>query len=410
MGYSLLAQQSGLRAQVAVLAMSALPVLLLIVLCFVSCGEVTKPTPTSHEVEAVQLTALTRHPHSSYNEERAMRVFLRLLPTLPRIHGRTYPFLGFNWWVTEAGHPVVDNVWYPSPAHDRPLKSQVTILHHPRDERPADPDPGPALQQGDLILAVNGMTIPTWVKDWDHFCRSLRTLFKYSLPGEALVNFVLTARAARQEMEGGYRGGAVTLLIDRQGVRKQVTLYPVHLPAEYGLMLVSGNTGATYNTYAAPGRILITYRLLNLCRSDDELAIILGHELAHHAHGHLVRKTVQYPVSGLIADLIAAPFLVLAPETVKETRRDVQGAMISVFSRGDELEADAYGLWYAWQAGYNIAQGIFIWERLAAVVDRNVLANNYFLNSHPAAPERLARLKKIAQCYRDGKAAQVLVP
>ncbi len=107
-----------------------------------------------------------------------MRVYLRLLPTLPCIHGRTYPFLGFNWWVTAAGHPVVDNVWYPSPAHDRPLKSQITTLFDPRDDRPSKPDAGPALQQGDLILAVNGLPIPLWVKDWDKFCQSLRDIFQ----------------------------------------------------------------------------------------------------------------------------------------------------------------------------------------------------------------------------------------
>ena len=390
--------------------MSALHLLLLIALSLSGCAEVTRPTPTSHEVEAVQLTTLTRHPHSNYNEERAMRVFLRLLPTLPRIHGRTYPFLGFNWWVTAAGHPVVDNVWYPSPAHDRPLKDQVVTLHHPHNDRPPQTDAEPALKQGDLIVAVNNMPIPTWVKDWDEFCQSLRLLFKYSLPGEALVNFVLTARYARQEAGGAYRGGPVTLLIDRQGVRKQVTLYPVHLPAQYGLMLVTGSAGATYNTFAAPGRLLVTHRLLNLCRTDDELAIVLGHELAHHAHGHLVRKTVQYPFTGLVADLIVAPFLLLAPEALKDARRGVQGAELSVYSRQDELEADAYGLWYAYQAGYDVPQGISIWERLAAVADRNDLGTTSFLDSHPAAAERLARLQKIARLYQAGLAAQVLVP
>src|SRR5512144_395647 len=89
---------------------------------FCGCAEVAKPTPTAQQVEDVQLIGLTRHPHSNYNNERAMRVFLRLLPTLPCSHGRTYPFLGFNWWLTATGQPVVDNVWYPSPAHDRPLK------------------------------------------------------------------------------------------------------------------------------------------------------------------------------------------------------------------------------------------------------------------------------------------------
>ncbi len=380
------------------------------------CAEVTKPTPTSHEVEAVQLTALTRHPHATYTRERAMRVFLRLLPTLPRTHGRTYPFLGFNWWVTEAGHPVVDNVWYPSPAHDRPLKGNAATLFDPRDDRPPKPDTEPALQPGDLILAVNGRPIPTWVKDWDWFCTSLRDIFKYSLPGEALVDFVLTARYARQEAQGASRSGPVTLLIDRQGVRKQVTLYPVHLPAEYGLMVVTGRAGGEATAFAAPGRIMITSRLLNLCRTDDELAMVLGHELAHQVHGHLVRQEGRNPVTSLAADLLALPFRLIpwlaanrSQDLNEDVRRGVKGAVISVYSRQDEREADAYGLWYAYQAGYDVDQGVYIWERMAAVADRNVFESTYFLDSHPAAPERLARMKKIAQLFKEGKAAQVLV-
>lgn len=385
-------------------------------LSFSGCAEVTKPTPASHEVETVQLTALTRQPHSNYQTERAMRVFLRLLPTLPCIHGRTYPFLGFNWWVTAAGHPVVDNVWYPSPAHDPPLKSQAHILYDPLDNGASKPEAGPALKQGDLIIAVNGLSIPIWVKDWDEFCRSLRDIFQDSFPGSALADFVLTTRYARQESEGTYEGGPITLLIDRQGVRQQVTLYPIHLPAEYGLMVISDSAGLGYNALSAPGKILLTNKLLNFCRTDDELAIVLGHELAHHAHNHLVRKMGQYPAADLPAQVIALPFRLLpwsplSPnrELSQNIRKVSRQAMISAYSRPDELEADAYGSFYAYQAGYDLEQGIYLWERLAAVT-RSIFAETYFLDSHPAAPERLARLKLIAQLYKEGKAAQVLVP
>ncbi|WP_169311480.1 M48 family metalloprotease [Desulfobacca acetoxidans] len=385
-------------------------------LCLMGCAEVTRPIPTAPEVEAVQLVALTRHPNSTYSEERAMRVFLRLLPTLPQIHGRTYPFLGFNWWLTEADHPVVDNVWYPSPAHDRPLRRDVATLDDPHDSRPPPPDAGAALKQGDIILAVNGMPIPTWVKQWDRLCRFLRDQFRYTLSGEVLVDLVLMARYGRQEAEGIYRGGPVTLLLDRQGVRKQVTLYPVHLPAEYGFLIVAGRSGSEVNAFAAPGRIMITRRFLNLCRTDDELAIVLGHELAHHALGHLARQQGQYAAVGFVGDVLGF-FLRLVPWPVKtpyrpvdeDIRRVVQGAAFSVYNRQDEREADAYGLWYAFQAGYDVEQGILIWERVSAAAQRNVFENTYFLDSHPAAPERLARLKKIALLFKEGKAAEVFL-
>ncbi len=391
---------------------------LILLACLIGggCAEVTKPTPTRFEVAEVQRTALTRHPHASYNRERAMRVFLRLLPTLPRVHGRTYPFLGFNWWVTEAGQPVVDNVWAPSPAHDRPLQRQVATLFDPRDDRPPPADREAALQQGDVILAVNGLPIPTWVKEWDGFSRSLREVWRSSLPGEILINLVLTARSAREEMAGRYRGGPVTLLVDRQGVRRQVTLYPVYLPAEYGLLVITGQAGNAFNAYAAPGCILITRAMLEMCRTDDELAIVLGHELAHQAHGHLVRRQGQYPVAQLATEILALPFRLLRPPASwyygvgEDIRRISSSAVISVFSRQDELEADAYGLWYAYQAGYDLDQGVAIWERLAVVAKHNIFETTHYLEAHPAAAARLARLKKMEGLFREGKASQVLVP
>jgi predicted Zn-dependent protease len=125
----------------------------------------------------------------------------------------------------------------------------------------------------------------------------------------------------------------------------------------------------------------------------------------------------QYPAAGLPAQVIALPFRLLPwlPENrsrnlSEDVRKVSRDAMISAYNRRDELEADAYGSFYAYQAGYDLDQGIYLWERLAAAVDRNVFADTYFLDSHPAAPERLARLKQIAQLYKAGKAAQVLVP
>jgi Zn-dependent protease with chaperone function len=78
-------------------------------------------------------------------------------------------------------------------------------------------------------------------------------------------------------------------------------------------MEVTGRYGSDYNAYAASGRVMVTSQFLNLCRTDAELVIILGHELAHQTHVHLVRKTARYPVSDLIADIIATPFLLLSP-------------------------------------------------------------------------------------------------
>src|SRR5512143_2378194 len=78
------------------------------------CAEVTKPTPTTPQIEAAQLATARRPPYQNWGGERTSRVFLRLMPWLPQTQGRTYPFVGFNWWVTATGQVVVDQVWNPS--------------------------------------------------------------------------------------------------------------------------------------------------------------------------------------------------------------------------------------------------------------------------------------------------------
>ena len=130
--------------------------LLLILLSLSGCAEVT-PTPTAPQIEAAQLAAARRHPFQTWSGERASRVFLRLLPCLPATHGRTYPFLGFNWWVTATGKVAVDQVWYPSPAQDV------------------------GLDRGDLILAVNNWPLPTWVEGWDQIIGTTRDIFQMFL-------------------------------------------------------------------------------------------------------------------------------------------------------------------------------------------------------------------------------------
>ena len=85
-------------------------ILLLSLLILAGCAEVTKPTPTAPQKEAAQLAAAKRHPYLNWSTERVSRVFLRLLPCLPQTLGRTYPFLGFNWWVTATGRVAVDQV------------------------------------------------------------------------------------------------------------------------------------------------------------------------------------------------------------------------------------------------------------------------------------------------------------
>jgi hypothetical protein len=270
-----------------------------------ACAEVTRPTPTDHEQETAQLDAVRRHPYQSWSMERASRVFLRLLACLPRIHGHTYPFLGFNWWVTATGKIVIDNVWRPSPAHDA------------------------GLQQGDILVAVNNWPLPVEAAEWDRYIRGAGDFFhnlvflspigRYErryrahrathliylgLPGEVIPALMLDAKHVHMEARGRYLTGPVEFLVQRQDQKFTVTLYPQHLPAEYGLMINSQDH--KLNAYAAPGRVILTQRMVNFCLNDDELAMLEGHELAHQALGHLVRGSAHRELGKVVGEAVTA--------------------------------------------------------------------------------------------------------
>ena len=392
------------------------------------CAEVTKPTPTANQVEDAQLAAAKRHPYLTWSGERVARVFLRLMPWLPQTQGRTYPFLGFNWWITATGKVAVDQVWRPSPAREAELRQGNIILK----ER--------GLKQGDIILAMNNWPIPTEVAAWDEAIKTTRDIFKdflfilpiYSyeqryryrsvqkfiymwFPGELLPAIMLDLKHINMEARGRYLTGPVELLIQRDDQKMLATIYPQLLPAEYAVRV--NTTNNTINAWASPGQIIVTQRLVNFCLNDDELALIVGHEMAHQVLGHLIRGAAHRELGKFMGEAITAfstmslnhlldwRHVMVSPDV----RRVAGNAVVSVFSQDNEREADIYGAWFAYQAGYNIDKGLAVWERMAAVVDHDPFEDNYFVNDHPASLERLARLKLVSQYFKAGRAAEVFL-
>jgi Zn-dependent protease with chaperone function len=372
------------------------------------CAEITRPTPARPEVEAAQLAATRRHPHQTWAMERVSRVFIRLLACVPQVHGRTYPFLGFNWWVTETGKLVIDYVWRPSPAHEA------------------------GLRQGDLILAVNNWPLNPGLREWDDAIRLVHDAFSQLLltggpardrrspvlalfPGELLVSLMLDLKHIDMEARGRYITGPVELLIQREDQKFSVTLYPQHLPAEYGVLIATKDRDI--NAYAAPGRLILSYRLVNFCLNDDELALVIGHELAHQVQGHLVRGAGYQVLGEFLGEALIA-FTTLSARHLIQWRSSrvptnvqnvVERAVVSVYSQNDEREADAYGSWFAFQAGYDLDKAMALWERLAAVKYHDPFERTYFLTSHPAPLERMARLQKISKYFKAGRAAEIFL-
>ena len=140
------------------------------------------------------------------------------------------------------------------------------------------------------------------------------------------------------------------------------------------------------------GSIWVHTGLLADLQSEDELAVVLGHELAHYSHEHARRSAKKgfwiQLASGAAAGIATIDNPSARDALVQLGSVGVQ-AWFNGYSRGFEEQADRVGLRYAHESGYNVAQAVAIWDRsLRRDGQMNRVANVLF-GSHPRPTERI---------------------
>jgi predicted Zn-dependent protease len=116
----------------------------------------------------------------------------------------------------------------------------------------------------------------------------------------------------------------------------------------------------------ANGAIWVNTGLLD-DTSDDELAVILGHELAHYTYEHARRSTKN-------------PLL----------------AWGSGYSRNLEDQADRVGLRYAYEAGFDVERALGLWSRERSRLGEDD-APNWFSVDHSRATDRIKNIRRELQ-------------
>jgi Zn-dependent protease with chaperone function len=147
------------------------------------------------------------------------------------------------------------------------------------------------------------------------------------------------------------------------------------------------------NALALPGGFLYVSRgLIELCRRDpDEIACVVGHEMAHVVHGHAMERLTNEIIGSAAAKALRAPGGMLG-QWLLDTGVKLLGR---AYSRDRELEADEFGARLAAAAGYDPRGAIRAFERLRALQpdDEHPLAE-YFA-THPPLEERAAKLRAL---------------
>jgi hypothetical protein len=164
-------------------------------------------------------------------------------------------------------------------------------------------------------------------------------------------------------------------------------------------------TNKEWNAMAAPnGAIFVFSGLLN-DMDDDEVAIVLGHELVHATHEHS-RKGFKKQLVWMIPTLL----VVAAAEGIESDvkRGAVQiGAMVAAmainngYGRDYEDQADRVGLRYAHEGGYDVEKGPRLWNRFAQKYGGGNKVVNFFFSEHSTSRARAVNLEReLALNYR----------
>lgn len=152
------------------------------------------------------------------------------------------------------------------------------------------------------------------------------------------------------------------------------------------------------NAWCMPGGKVVVYEgILPLCPKDDDLAVVMGHEIAHAVARHGNERMSQQMV--LQAGSAAAAY---ALQDKPETTQALLGAAIGLgsqygvllpFSRKQELEADRLGLIFMTIAGYDPQEAIPFWQRMSAAGSGQKPAE--FMSTHPSDQRRIAQIQAL---------------
>ena len=150
------------------------------------------------------------------------------------------------------------------------------------------------------------------------------------------------------------------------------------------------------NAWCMPGGKVVVYTgILPVTQNEAALAIVLGHEITHAVAGHgRERMSEQLLASGIqqlggVALSSNAQALNIFNTVYAPT---AQVGVILPNSRGQESEADHYGLIFAAMAGYNPREAIPFWQRMQSL--SNGSSTPIFLSDHPSDASRIQKLQQ----------------
>jgi Zn-dependent protease with chaperone function len=337
--------------------------LALVALLLSACATIG-PDVATPEIEALEKVLRAKSTRFFIDQNLRLQVVgTRLLKALPeQDRNEPVPYLGLL--AGEATDILAETF-------EVPMREEVLIF----GVVPGGPAARGGLQAGDYLVKIGQNTITT--------PQDLEALAELELQGPTPV------------------------WVRRGETLVEASIEVEHLPWNVEFKVVEDDA---VDAFATPGTITITTGMLRFLRSDDELAIVVGHELAHLTKRHTIGRvalTLPGVVLGVLASVIAPGTQRLVTSLIERVVANLIRAGVTRVDRDMERQADVFGLLYTHSAGYDPRAGSEVWGRFAVELPRTMTTALFAV--HPPSTERLLRIQKITDALQAGVPASVIL-
>jgi len=151
------------------------------------------------------------------------------------------------------------------------------------------------------------------------------------------------------------------------------------------------------NAWCMPGGKVVFYTgILPVCRDDDGMAVVMGHEVAHAVARHGNERMSQQLMVQLGGTALSVA-LDSKPQDTQQLWMSAFGAgaqygLLLPFGRGQESEADHLGLIFMAMAGYDPHHAVEFWQRMAVASGSGKPPE--FMSTHPSDEKRIAAIQQ----------------
>lgn len=180
----------------------------------------------------------------------------------------------------------------------------------------------------------------------------------------------------------------IQILVRRDGVDEMHKVTPVKACA----IPIELRSESSPNAFATKSGIVIHSSILRMARTDAQLALVVGHELAHANLGHLDKQQVNQIFGWASGAVIDAGLMLGGISTGGAFTREFTRAGQRAFSVSFEREADYVGAYYAARAGYNLSGAEEFWRALSMEDPDSIR----IAVTHPITPVRFVQMQKVA--------------